>query len=561
MVEQPGLGDPLHAGERAAAPSGRRERWPAGRRQALDLGRVEPDQCVGALADVDQGPCPRRPRPRWRSWRRGGRRRCGAGSCPGRLAKSHRLRDPDVPVSRPRRRRHGDLIQWTGNRRRVPGRPGGPMIVQFNVRDFLDRAEAAYPDRIGLVDEPRPAGRGLGAADLRRPGRPGPGPGRRPRPAGRRARGAGGHRLPQLLPTAHLLLRGVRLGAHPGAGQLPTGPGRGRVHRRALRGVGADGRPGARGRAVGASRREHRFVLGAESDEVLFPAGTRAAGPGRPTRRPPPPSTTPRARRPDRRASSSPTATAGSTPPSSDGTSSCPTGTSTSTPSPCSMPTAGACPGPPRPWAVAQVVLRKVDGSEILRRVDRHGVSLLCAAPAVVNAVLDAAASWDGPIPGAGRTRIVVAGAPPPSRTIERVETELGWEFIQIYGLTETSPLLTVNRHRAEWDEHASRERARKLMRAGAPAVGTAARGGRERRGAGPEQHGDGGVLEPARPRPRRRSGTAGSTPGTAGWSTRRATSASSTARRTSSSPGARTSPPSRWRTPSSRSTVWPRWR
>ena len=28
------------------------------------------------------------------------------------------------------------------------------MIVQFNVRDFLDRAEAAYPDRVGLIDEP-----------------------------------------------------------------------------------------------------------------------------------------------------------------------------------------------------------------------------------------------------------------------------------------------------------------------------------------------------------------------------------------------------------------------
>ena len=40
----------------------------------------------------------------------------------------------------------------------------------------------------------------------------------------------------------------------------------------------------------------------------------------------------------------------------------------------------------------------------------------------------------------------MVAGAPPPSKTIERVETELGWEFIQIYGLTETAPLLTINR-------------------------------------------------------------------------------------------------------------------
>ena len=118
------------------------------------------------------------------------------------------------------------------------------------------------------------------------------------------------------------------------------------------------------------------------------------------------------------------------------------------------------------------VVLRKVDGNEILRRVERHGVTLLCGAPAVVAAVLDAAASWDGPIPGAGTTRIVVAGAPPPTRTIERVETELGWEFNQIYGLTETTPLLTINRRRAEWDDLSPGERAVKLSRAGAPALG-----------------------------------------------------------------------------------------
>jgi len=118
------------------------------------------------------------------------------------------------------------------------------------------------------------------------------------------------------------------------------------------------------------------------------------------------------------------------------------------------------------------IVLRQVGGAEILRRVDRHGVTLLCGAPAVVNATLEAAAQWEGPVPGSGSTRIVVAGAPPPSRTIERVLTELGWEFIQIYGLTETSPLLTVNRTRAEWDKLEPAERARKLMRAGVPALG-----------------------------------------------------------------------------------------
>jgi acyl-CoA synthetase (AMP-forming)/AMP-acid ligase II len=119
-----------------------------------------------------------------------------------------------------------------------------------------------------------------------------------------------------------------------------------------------------------------------------------------------------------------------------------------------------------------QVVLRKVDGAEILRRVDAHGVTLICGAPAVVAAVLDAAAKWSGPIPGRDRTRIVVAGAPPPTRTIERVQSELGWEFIQIYGLTETSPLLTMNRARAEYDGLDARARAVALGRAGAPVVG-----------------------------------------------------------------------------------------
>ncbi|MEA3056294.1 MAG: hypothetical protein QOD30_1726, partial [Actinomycetota bacterium] len=121
---------------------------------------------------------------------------------------------------------------------------------------------------------------------------------------------------------------------------------------------------------------------------------------------------------------------------------------------------------------VPQVVLRKVDGADILRRVGQHGVTLLCGAPAVVAMVLDAAAEWNGAIPGAGTTRIVVAGAPPPTRTIERVETELGWEFIQIYGLTETSPLLTMNRSRPEYDALSPSERAQRLGRAGAPAVG-----------------------------------------------------------------------------------------
>jgi len=119
-----------------------------------------------------------------------------------------------------------------------------------------------------------------------------------------------------------------------------------------------------------------------------------------------------------------------------------------------------------------QIVLRQVDGQRILQLIEQHGVTLLCGAPTVAVMILQAAQTWDGPIPGHGRVRIVVAGAPPPTEVILRIQNELGWEFIQIYGLTETSPLLTVNRERSEDDQLEPETRARKLGRAGAPALG-----------------------------------------------------------------------------------------
>jgi fatty-acyl-CoA synthase len=138
------------------------------------------------------------------------------------------------------------------------------------------------------------------------------------------------------------------------------------------------------------------------------------------------------------------------------------------------------CNGWGMPYAVTgmggtHVVQRKIDGEQILSRVEQHGVTLMCGAPAVVAAILDAASvrvREGRPIPGAGTVRIVVAGAPPPSKAIERVETELGWEFVQIYGLTETSPLLTINRAPSEWSGITAEERAQRLSRAGVPAVG-----------------------------------------------------------------------------------------
>ncbi len=106
------------------------------------------------------------------------------------------------------------------------------------------------------------------------------------------------------------------------------------------------------------------------------------------------------------------------------------------------------------------VVLRAVVGGEIYRLIEQEKVTFACMAPAVLNIILnypDRAKHHVTTTP-----RFTVAGAPPPAAFIERLEKELGWEFIQIYGLTETAPLLTVSRpeYHTEAGDYARRARA-----------------------------------------------------------------------------------------------------
>ena len=165
------------------------------------------------------------------------------------------------------------------------------------------------------------------------------------------------------------------------------------------------------------------------------------------------------------------------------------------------------CNGWGLPYAVTamggrHVVIRRIDGEEILRRVDAEGVTFLAGAPAVVAMVLDAATARrerGEAVPGRDRVRIVVAGAPPPSKVIERVEAELGWEFVQIYGLTETSPLLTVNRAGLEYDGLDDATRAQRLARARRPRGRRAGEDRRRGRGARSRQPRLRGLLGAAR--------------------------------------------------------------
>ena len=112
------------------------------------------------------------------------------------------------------------------------------------------------------------------------------------------------------------------------------------------------------------------------------------------------------------------------------------------------------------------VVLRAVDGQRIYELMARERVTFACMAPAVLRTILDF--SDKGAHTIETKPRFTVAGAPPPAAFIERLEQELGWQFIEIYGLTETAPLLTVNHpdHNTAADDYTRRSHA------GVPAIG-----------------------------------------------------------------------------------------
>lgn len=104
------------------------------------------------------------------------------------------------------------------------------------------------------------------------------------------------------------------------------------------------------------------------------------------------------------------------------------------------------------------VCLRKVDPARIFELIARESVTMLCAAPTVLIGIANASEELRR---GVRRgVRVVTAGAPPAAATIERVEGELGWTMTQVYGLTETSPFITVCEPRPEHAALSAAERA-----------------------------------------------------------------------------------------------------
>lgn len=97
-----------------------------------------------------------------------------------------------------------------------------------------------------------------------------------------------------------------------------------------------------------------------------------------------------------------------------------------------------------------QVMLRKTRPNIIFEKLQKHGVTIMHMAPTVLNSLIQYYDENKQNINQNQNVRVVIGGSAPPVTFIAKVEEEIGWEFIQVYGMTETSPLTLSSIIRAQ---------------------------------------------------------------------------------------------------------------
>lgn len=120
------------------------------------------------------------------------------------------------------------------------------------------------------------------------------------------------------------------------------------------------------------------------------------------------------------------------------------------------------------------VCLAAFEPRRVLEAVARERVTLMGLVPTMVNVLLN--------FPDLDRhdrsslTRVLVGGAPPPLKFVGEIRRRLGCEYIGGYGMTETSPLLTISTVKATLAGLPGEAQERLLASTGLPAMGVEVR-------------------------------------------------------------------------------------
>ncbi|XGI83098.1 long-chain-fatty-acid--CoA ligase [Halorutilales archaeon Cl-col2-1] len=99
------------------------------------------------------------------------------------------------------------------------------------------------------------------------------------------------------------------------------------------------------------------------------------------------------------------------------------------------------------------VCTRGIDAEWIFDTVRDEDVSFLCAAPTVLNLLIEYYHENEPETAGDNDVRVTTAGSAPPEATIRTVEDDFGWYLKHLYGATETGPLITQSDARRYIDD------------------------------------------------------------------------------------------------------------
>ena len=120
------------------------------------------------------------------------------------------------------------------------------------------------------------------------------------------------------------------------------------------------------------------------------------------------------------------------------------------------------CNGWTHAWALTitggtAFLIRQVNARAMFDAIAEHGITHMGGAPTVLGMLADAPEDERRPLPGT--VHVMTAGAPPPAAVLERVE-RLGFEVLQVYGLTETTGHVVHCAWEEEWNDLPDAERA-----------------------------------------------------------------------------------------------------
>ena len=103
------------------------------------------------------------------------------------------------------------------------------------------------------------------------------------------------------------------------------------------------------------------------------------------------------------------------------------------------------------------VCIRQVSGKAVFDLIEKHGITHLGGAPIVLSMLVNTPESDRTPL--RSPVRIMTAGAPPPAAVLAATKA-LGFEVMQVYGLTETYGHIAQCLWREEWDDLTPDEQA-----------------------------------------------------------------------------------------------------